>query len=197
MSSACDQWALPLVPRLLSPLCDPSWTTDDTLHLTSDTFVHRGCSELYRMPVSEYKVSSTDSGSFEYKFPFRSNNNKWQRTSSSPQQSLTASPQPHTPNRAISLGSSVGKTLSAERLERGAVIPRSVSSDGRPLDTKRSEDFFLKPPRPRLIAHFRKNKQTNKKAISIQNWSFKNCICHMLMLDVQLNDEWETIQDLI
>lgn len=102
-------------------------------------FFDRGCSELYRMPVSEYKGSSTDSGSFEYKFPFRSNNNKWQRTSSSPQQSLTASPQPHTPNRAISLGSSVGKTLSAERLERGAVIPRSVSSDGRPLDTKRLE----------------------------------------------------------
>lgn len=97
------------------------------------------------MPVSEYKGSSSDSGSFEYKFPFRSNNNKWQRTSSSPQQSLTASPQPHTPNRAISLGSSVGKTLSAERLERGAVIPRSVSSDGRPLDTKR-----LEPPFPFL-----------------------------------------------
>lgn len=97
----------------------------------------RGCSELYRMPMADYKSSSGDSGSFEYKFPFRSNNNKWQRTSSSPQQSLTASPQPHTPNRAISLGSSVGKTLSAERLERGAVIPRSVSSDGRPLDTKR------------------------------------------------------------
>ncbi|XP_037305636.2 signal-induced proliferation-associated 1-like protein 1 isoform X2 [Pungitius pungitius] len=77
----------------------------------------------------------------------RSNNNKWQRTSSSPQQSLTASPQPHQPNRAISLGSSVGKTLSAERLERGAVIPRSVSSDGRPLDTKRmspgSESYSL------------------------------------------------------
>lgn len=97
------------------------------------------------MPVSEYKGSSSDSGSFEYKFPFRSNNNKWQRTSSSPQQSLTASPQPHTPNRAISLGSSVGKTLSAERLERGAAIPRSVSSDGRPLDTKRLEPLgFLK-----------------------------------------------------
>lgn len=91
------------------------------------------------MPVSDYKSSSSDSGSFEYKFPFRSNNNKWQRTSSSPQQSLTASPQPHTPNRAISLGSSVGKTLSAERLERGAAIPRSVSSDGRPLDPKRLE----------------------------------------------------------
>ncbi|KAM8847384.1 LOW QUALITY PROTEIN: signal-induced proliferation-associated 1-like protein 1 [Synchiropus picturatus] len=112
-----------------------------------DATPRRGCSELYRMPVSEYKSSSTDSGSFEYKFPFRSNNNKWQRTSSSPQQSLTASPQPHTPNRAISLGSSVGKTLSAERLERGAVIPRSVSSDGRPLDTKRmspgSESYSL------------------------------------------------------
>uniref|UniRef100_A0A8C7XHW0 Signal-induced proliferation-associated 1 like 1 n=1 Tax=Oryzias sinensis TaxID=183150 RepID=A0A8C7XHW0_9TELE len=102
-----------------------------------DATPRRGCSELYRAPVSEYKGSSSDSGSFEYKFPFRSNNNKWQRTSSSPQQSLTASPQPHTPNRAISLGSSVGKTLSAERLERGAAIPRSVSSDGRPLDSKR------------------------------------------------------------
>jgi len=94
------------------------------------------------MPGSEYKGSSSDSGSFDYKFPFRSNNNKWQRTSSSPQQSLTASPQPHQPNRAISLGSSVGKTLSAERLERGAAIPRSVSSDGRPLDTKRLETLF-------------------------------------------------------
>lgn len=104
------------------------------------------------MPVSEYKGSSTDSGSFEYKFPFRSNN-KWQRTSSSPQQSLTASPQPHTPNRAISLGSSVGKTLSAERLERGAVIPRSVSSDGRPLDTKRLDVIFIfKAGRSRLTS---------------------------------------------
>ncbi|XP_010772584.1 signal-induced proliferation-associated 1-like protein 1 [Notothenia coriiceps] len=102
-----------------------------------DATPRRGCSELYRMPASDYKSSSGESGSFEYKFPFRNNNNKWQRTSSSPQQSLTASPQPHTPNRAISLGSSGGKTLSAERLERGAVIPRSVSSDGRPLDTKR------------------------------------------------------------
>uniref|UniRef100_A0A8C7XHY1 Signal-induced proliferation-associated 1 like 1 n=1 Tax=Oryzias sinensis TaxID=183150 RepID=A0A8C7XHY1_9TELE len=112
-----------------------------------DATPRRGCSELYRAPVSEYKGSSSDSGSFEYKFPFRSNNNKWQRTSSSPQQSLTASPQPHTPNRAISLGSSVGKTLSAERLERGAAIPRSVSSDGRPLDSKRmspgSESYSL------------------------------------------------------
>lgn len=119
-------------------ICKPLFHTD-TFKLKFFLSLHRGCSELYRVPVSEYKGSSSDSGSFEYKFPFRSNNNKWQRTSSSPQQSLTASPQPHTPNRAISLGSSVGKTLSAERLERGGVIPRSVSSDGRPLDTKRLE----------------------------------------------------------
>ncbi|XP_051954132.1 signal-induced proliferation-associated 1-like protein 1 isoform X1 [Xyrauchen texanus] len=113
-----------------------------------DATPRRGCSELHRMPVVEYK-GSNESGSFEYKFPFRSNNNKWQRTSSSPQQSLTASPQSHsgTPNRAVSLGASMGKTLSAERPERAAQIPRSVSSDGRPLDCKRmspgSENYAL------------------------------------------------------
>uniref|UniRef100_A0A673IVI2 Signal-induced proliferation-associated 1-like protein 1 n=1 Tax=Sinocyclocheilus rhinocerous TaxID=307959 RepID=A0A673IVI2_9TELE len=113
-----------------------------------DATPRRGCSELHRMPVVEYK-GSTESGSFEYKFPFRSNNNKWQRTSSSPQQSLTASPQSQsgTPNRAVSLGASMGKTLSAERPERAAAIPRSVSSDGRPLDSKRmspgSENYAL------------------------------------------------------
>ncbi|KAF5900074.1 signal-induced proliferation-associated 1-like protein 1 isoform X1, partial [Clarias magur] len=113
-----------------------------------DATPRRGCSELYRMPVAEYK-GSNESGSFEYKFPFRSNNNKWQRTSSSPQQSLSASPQSHTgtPNRAVSLGASMGKTLSAERPERATAIPRSVSSDGRPLDSKRmspgSENYAL------------------------------------------------------
>ncbi|XP_055042338.1 signal-induced proliferation-associated 1-like protein 1 isoform X2 [Misgurnus anguillicaudatus] len=113
-----------------------------------DATPRRGCSELHRMPVVEYK-GTNESGSFEYKFPFRSNNNKWQRTSSSPQQSLTASPQSHsgTPNRAVSLGASMGKTLSAERPERAAAIPRSVSSDGRPLDSKRvspgSENYSL------------------------------------------------------
>ncbi|XP_016085502.1 signal-induced proliferation-associated 1-like protein 1 isoform X2 [Sinocyclocheilus grahami] len=113
-----------------------------------DATPRRGFSELHRMPVVEYK-GSNESGSFEYKFPFRSNNNKWQRTSSSPQQSLTASPQSHsgTPNRAVSLGASMGKTLSAERPERATAIPRSVSSDGRPLDSKRmspgSENYAL------------------------------------------------------
>ena len=104
--------------------------------------VHRGCSELYRVPVVEYK-GSNEAGPFEYKYPFRSNNNKWQRNSSSPQQSLAASPQPghavepgRQSNRAVSLGASMGKTLSAEHHERSAAIPRSVSSDGRPLDKR-------------------------------------------------------------
>ncbi|XP_061098886.1 signal-induced proliferation-associated 1-like protein 1 [Conger conger] len=109
-----------------------------------DATPRRGCSELKNMPGSDFK-SGSESVSFEYKFPFRNNNNKWQRTSSSPQQSLTASPQSHagTPNRAVSLGGSMGKTLSAER----PAIPRSVSSDGRPLDPKRispgSENYAL------------------------------------------------------
>ncbi|KAJ8341486.1 hypothetical protein SKAU_G00337770 [Synaphobranchus kaupii] len=103
-----------------------------------DSTPRRGCSELFRLPVVEYK-STTDGVPFEYKFPFRSNNNKWQRTSASPQQSLSASPQGHggVPGRAVSLGASIGKTPSTERAERAAVIPRSVSSDGRPLDPKR------------------------------------------------------------
>lgn len=120
-----------------------------SIFLSIDSSLHpslpRGCSELYRVPVVEYK-GSNEAGPFEYKFPFRSNNNKWQRNSSSPQQSLAASPQPghtgsasSTPNRAVSLGASMGKTLSAERQERAAAIPRSVSSDGRPLDSKRYE----------------------------------------------------------
>lgn len=133
------------------------------------SLLRRGCSELYRMPVSEYKGSSSDSGSFEYKFPFRSNNNKWQRTSSSPQQSLTASPQPHTPNRAISLGSSVGKTLSAERLERGAVIPRSVSSDGRPLDTKRFGSFINNQARTEYV--LKPSAFIYRRSCKYNNWS--------------------------
>ncbi|KAI1897294.1 hypothetical protein AGOR_G00081840 [Albula goreensis] len=109
-----------------------------------DATPRRGCSELKSMPASDYK-SGSENVPYEYKFPFRNNNNKWQRTSSSPQQSLTASPQSHggTPNRAVSLGGSMGKTLSAER----PAIPRSVSSDGRPLDSKRmspgSENYAL------------------------------------------------------
>uniref|UniRef100_A0A3B3R7C9 Signal induced proliferation associated 1 like 1 n=1 Tax=Paramormyrops kingsleyae TaxID=1676925 RepID=A0A3B3R7C9_9TELE len=102
-----------------------------------DSSPRRGCSELYRMPVVEYK-SNAESSNFEYKLPFRNNTNKWQRNTSSPQQTLSASPQGHgsTP-RALSMGGSIGKTGSMERPDRAAMMPRSVSSDGRPLDPKR------------------------------------------------------------
>uniref|UniRef100_W5N3Q3 Signal-induced proliferation-associated 1 like 1 n=1 Tax=Lepisosteus oculatus TaxID=7918 RepID=W5N3Q3_LEPOC len=102
-----------------------------------DATPRRGCSEMYRMPVVEYKANN-EGVPYEYKFPFR-NNNKWQRTASSPQQSLTSSPQSHggTPSRAVSLGGSMGKAQPPDRPERAGIIPRSVSSDGRPLDPKR------------------------------------------------------------
>uniref|UniRef100_A0A4W5L9I2 Uncharacterized protein n=1 Tax=Hucho hucho TaxID=62062 RepID=A0A4W5L9I2_9TELE len=137
-------WSLTSASYLTPLSLPPHLSSSPSLFLPPS--LYRGCSELYRIPVVEYK-SSGESGSFDYKFPFRSKDNKWQRTSSSPQQSLTASPQLHTPNRAVSLGSSGGKTLSAERPERNTAIPRSVSSDGRPLDTKRmspgSENYAL------------------------------------------------------
>uniref|UniRef100_A0A8C9SV35 Signal-induced proliferation-associated 1 like 1 n=1 Tax=Scleropages formosus TaxID=113540 RepID=A0A8C9SV35_SCLFO len=108
----------------------------------------RGCTEVART-AGEQK-GSIEGIPHESKFPFRSNN-KWQRTTTSPQQSLTASPQSHggTPSRTVSLGSSMGKALSAERPERVAAIPRSVSSDGRPFEGKRmpagSDTYALSP----------------------------------------------------
>lgn len=113
----------------------------------------RGCTEMAHT-AGEHKA--TEGVPYECKFPFRSNNNKWQRTSNSPQQSLTASPQSHggTPSRTVSLGGSMGKALSAERPERVAAIPRSVSSDGRPLDPKRCS--ILNPPNTAhsILAHW-------------------------------------------
>ncbi|MGH0164276.1 UNVERIFIED_CONTAM: hypothetical protein FKN15_046783 [Acipenser sinensis] len=100
-----------------------------------DSTPRRGCSEMYRMPVVEYKTNN-EGAPYEYKLPFR-NHSKWQRTASSPQQS---SPQGHagsTPSRAVSVGGSMGKAQGQQRGERCAIIPRSVSSDGRPLDPKR------------------------------------------------------------
>ncbi|KAJ8288874.1 hypothetical protein COCON_G00015330, partial [Conger conger] len=97
-----------------------------------DSTPRRGCSELFRLPVVEYK-NNTDGVPFEYKFPFRNNNSKWQRSPAGSQQPLSASPQ-GPGARAVSLGGSIGK---APPSDRAAAIPRSVSSDGRPLDPKR------------------------------------------------------------
>lgn len=85
------------------------------------------------MPVMEYKVN--EGMPYEFKFPFR-NNNKWQRNASKGQgPHVTQVPsqiQSPVPSR-ISSGKGEGKMPPPER----ASIPRSISSDGRPLESRR------------------------------------------------------------
>ncbi|CAG5866332.1 unnamed protein product [Menidia menidia] len=93
-----------------------------------DSTPRRGCSEIYHMPLVDYK-NHKEGMPYELKFPFRpanNNNSKWPRTSSSPQ------------TRAAGSGGTLIKAPPSELSDRGcAVIPRSVSSDGRPLNPKR------------------------------------------------------------
>lgn len=80
------------------------------------------------MPLVDYK-NHKEGMPYELKFPFRSTNNntKWPRTSSSPQ------------TRAAGIGGTLIKAPPTD-LSNPAVIPRSVSSDGRPLNPKRSHN---------------------------------------------------------
>lgn len=96
----------------------------------------RGCSEIYHMPLVDYK-NHKEGTPYELKFPFRPNNNsKWPRSSSSPQ------------TRAAGTGGTLIKAPPPDFTDRNsAVIPRSVSSDGRPLNPKRSV-LVLMPPHP-------------------------------------------------
>uniref|UniRef100_A0A674B078 Signal induced proliferation associated 1 like 1 n=1 Tax=Salmo trutta TaxID=8032 RepID=A0A674B078_SALTR len=90
-----------------------------------DSTPRRGCSELYHMPLVDYK-NHKEGMPYEFKFPFRSNNNnKWPRTSSSPQSRTTVA------------GGTLIKAPASDYQDRAGVIPRSVSSDGRPLNPKR------------------------------------------------------------
>lgn len=87
------------------------------------------------MPVMEYKMN--DGGvPYEYKFPFR-NNNKWQRNVNKGQgghlQQTSSQMQSPITTRGAS-GKSEGKMPPPER---AANIPRSISSDGRPLESRR------------------------------------------------------------
>lgn len=91
----------------------------------------RSCSETYRMPVMEYKMN--EGVSYEFKFPFR-NNNKWQRN---------ANKGPHSPQVPSQVQSPMTSRLNAGKgdgkmppPERAANIPRSISSDGRPLERR-------------------------------------------------------------
>uniref|UniRef100_A0A8C6P831 Signal induced proliferation associated 1 like 1 n=1 Tax=Nothobranchius furzeri TaxID=105023 RepID=A0A8C6P831_NOTFU len=88
-----------------------------------DSTPRRGCSEIYHMPLVDYK-NHKEGMPYELKFPFRptNNNSKWPRSSSSPQ------------TRAAGSG---GTLIKAPPSDFSAAIPRSVSSDGRPLHPKR------------------------------------------------------------
>ncbi|KAJ8794592.1 hypothetical protein J1605_018887 [Eschrichtius robustus] len=98
-----------------------------------DCTPRRSCSETYRMPVMEYKMN--EGVSYEFKFPFR-NNNKWQRN---------ANKGPHSPQVPSQVQSPMTSRLNAGKgdgkmppPERAANIPRSISSDGRPLERRLS-----------------------------------------------------------
>jgi len=97
-------------------------------------FISRSSSENYRMPVMEYKVN--EGMSYEFKFPFR-NNNKWQRNASKGQGPHVA----QVPSQIQSpVTSRIGSAKGEGKMpppERVANIPRSISSDGRPLESRR------------------------------------------------------------
>ncbi|XP_055496813.1 signal-induced proliferation-associated 1-like protein 1 isoform X2 [Leucoraja erinacea] len=97
-----------------------------------DSTPRRGCSEMYRMPVMEYKVNN-EGIPYEFKLPFR-NSNKWQRgiPPSHSTVQLQSQTQSQAANRMISASGS-----RAQPQERNSAMPRSASSDGRSLDTKR------------------------------------------------------------
>ncbi|XP_068436315.1 signal-induced proliferation-associated 1-like protein 1 isoform X2 [Clinocottus analis] len=92
-----------------------------------DSTPRRGCSEIYHMPLVDYK-NHKEGMPYELKFPFRpttnNNNTKWPRTSSSPQ------------TRAAGTGGTLIKAPPSD-FSNSAAIPRSVSSDGRPINPKR------------------------------------------------------------
>uniref|UniRef100_A0A3Q3JQZ2 Signal induced proliferation associated 1 like 1 n=1 Tax=Monopterus albus TaxID=43700 RepID=A0A3Q3JQZ2_MONAL len=91
-----------------------------------DSTPRRGCSEIYHMPLVDYK-NHKEGMPYELKFPFRptSNNTRWPRTTSSPQ------------TRAAGTGGTLIKAPPSDFSDRNSAIPRSVSSDGRPLNSKR------------------------------------------------------------
>ncbi|XP_046296943.1 signal-induced proliferation-associated 1-like protein 1 isoform X7 [Marmota monax] len=96
-----------------------------------DCTPRRSCSETYRMPVMEYKMN--EGVSYEFKFPFR-NNNKWQRNANKGSHSPQVPSQVQSPMTSrLNAGKCDGKMPPPER---AANIPRSISSDGRPLERR-------------------------------------------------------------
>ncbi|XP_075783411.1 signal-induced proliferation-associated 1-like protein 1 isoform X1 [Pelodiscus sinensis] len=99
-----------------------------------DCTPRRSCSETCRMPVMEYKMN--EGVPYEFKFPFR-NNNKWQRNANKGQGPHMAQVPSQIQSPVTSrIGSGKGEGKMPPQ-ERAANIPRSISSDGRPLDSRR------------------------------------------------------------
>ncbi|XP_018417138.1 PREDICTED: signal-induced proliferation-associated 1-like protein 1 isoform X2 [Nanorana parkeri] len=99
-----------------------------------DGIPRRGCTETYRMPTVEYKV--TEGIPYELKFPFR-NNNKWQRNAAKGEAAGLRQVPSQLQSPVSSRVSSIKGDSKIQTPERSANIPRSISSDGRPLENKR------------------------------------------------------------
>ncbi|XP_077178772.1 signal-induced proliferation-associated 1-like protein 1 isoform X4 [Paroedura picta] len=128
-----------------------------------DCTPRRSYSETHRMPVMEYKMN--DGGvPYEFKFPFR-NNNKWLRNSNKGQgphmQQMPSQMQSPVTSRVAS-GKGEGKMPPPER---AANIPRSISSDGRPLESRR---FGMSRRSPASID--RQNTDTSGSGKSTPSW---------------------------
>ncbi|XP_073464717.1 signal-induced proliferation-associated 1-like protein 1 isoform X4 [Aquarana catesbeiana] len=146
-----------------------------------DGIPRRGCSETYRMPTVEYKV--TEGIPYELKFPFR-NNNKWQRNAAKGEAAGLRQVPSQLQSPVSSRVSSVKGDSKIQTPERSANIPRSISSDGRPLENKR---FGVGRRSPASID--RQNTQTDlvSSGKSTPNWqrsedNFSDQIeptCHM------------------
>ncbi|XP_058255116.1 signal-induced proliferation-associated 1-like protein 1 isoform X2 [Hemibagrus wyckioides] len=98
-----------------------------------DSTPRRGCSEIYHMPLVDYK-NHKEGMPYEYKFPFRNSNEKWPRPTAPPQTVVCTSQ-----NRNINQGqgAALSKAQNPDYARRGSLLPRSVSSEGRPLNAKR------------------------------------------------------------
>lgn len=106
-------------------------TRKSNINFSSFCAPDRSCSETYRMPVMEYKMN--EGVSYEFKFPFR-NNNKWQRNANKGSHSPQVPSQVQSPMTSrLNAGKGDGKMPPPER---AANIPRSISSDGRPLERR-------------------------------------------------------------
>lgn len=100
-------------------------------HFFSPSFFLRGCSELYRIPMVEYKVDS-EGTPCEYKTPFR-RNTTWHRMPTSSGPPLSRNSPTQAPDR-----------LQCQQIlqQHQAVIPRSTSFDRKLPDGSRWDVFF-------------------------------------------------------